>query len=154
MYYLSHNECVCLSMYVYVYVCLSPFLCLCMSLSIYVCLCLCMSMSLYMCMHSINIYLASRSMRYPGVLGSGLRGGPMTNLAAWAQSLCQQWVPSVPSPAAMGSPKTTRPVEGGQCSSVVPVHGNPFTGTLRRCYCNLTVYAEILQSKLSKHFHY
>ena len=89
-------------MYVYVYV--------------YVCLYISMSMSINVCMYTVcivDVYLASRSMRYPGVLGSGLRGGPMTNLAAWAQSLCQQWVPSVPSPAAMGSPNTTRPVEGG-----------------------------------------
>ena len=93
-----------------------------MALSMYVCVDLCMpksiSMYVYVCLYIYSIrivyvYLASRSMRYPGVLGSGLRGGPMTNLAAWAQSLCQQWVPSVPSPAAMGSPNTTRPVEGG-----------------------------------------
>lgn len=37
-----------------------------------------------------STYLASRSMRYPGVLGLGRRGGPMTKPAAWAQSLCQQ----------------------------------------------------------------
>ena len=143
---LCMSKSISMSMYVFVY--------LCMYVSMYVYVYVYLYLYMYICMHSINIYLASRSMRYPGVLGSGLRGGPMTNLAAWAQSLCQQWVPSVPSPAAMGSPKTTRPVEGGQCSSVVPIHGNPFTGTLRRCYCNLTVYAEILQLKLSKHFHY
>ena len=43
-------------------------------------------------------------------VGSGRSGGPMTCAAAHAQSLSHCLVPSVPRPAAIGSPYTFQPL--------------------------------------------